>query len=435
MNFRILGSGLASVVCSYELTMRGGHVEHIVPNLEKPANHFSGVKIHGFEFDIGMVLLEPRIDVVKRELAEFTGKTDASINQFNWMVFKWLSELGISLEEVSIRSHFRENLIPDFLIADSLEITEKISDREKTRFKRELHDAIKNQAYHPRNKTSSQIWDIPIKKLFRELYGEYFSEFLLQIARRAAGENAHLLQASRHRALWLPLYYPETLEAALNGVRDVIPELPFFIPTGGGVHTIVKRLLNEMKLTQRYSLISEENFNKQNPTSCEDINTCSTSVQVIRFLRKDVSNFAYSSELSRVGIVFGWVSYDIEPKVVHSLDEDSSWFRASISTSFPGSIVIELGHLAEFETESSLMLRANECYRALRLESVNIVGVQTPLISFPVVKSRNELNQSNLGISGETRISTVNSYATDGATTFNEQVLLGLKAASEIHID
>ena len=60
--------------------------------------------------------------------------------------------------------------------------------------------------------------------------------------RKLLGQSSERFLARYHRAAWAPLFYPETVRAALRGEPTSLSEYPFWMPASGCVGDLVSRL-------------------------------------------------------------------------------------------------------------------------------------------------------------------------------------------------
>jgi len=431
----IVGSGLSSLVCAFELIRTGERVQHVISDRAPLGGHFSGLKSARGLDDIGMVLLEPRLSIPHRPLSEFLGESGRSANGFVHEVFSWLKNLGVALERVPITSRFQSSEFPDILISDNLEVINHLNCND-VETRRCLQFGVTNLALHPKFKETNELSRLPIDDALPKIYGNNYADFLLGVVQKIAGQLGLKLTARHHRALWMPLYYPETLYQAISSGRSTLSSLEFLKPKYAGVSSIVSYLRQELQASNLYSQLVDE------WSSIADLNaillhpSIASSRQVKIFCDESLFySVPAKVPTASIGVAIGTSSTDVQPRVIHSLDRSSGWFRVSLGLSSDRSCAIELGFVEPSEPKEVTL---NRVACALRENGLSLVGapeiiyskLRIPTAEYEV--SRSEYLRSHLQSSLElsSRTNKLRWYlAKDDSRNFNSEVLHGLKAA------
>ncbi len=422
MNFEIRGSNVASLVCAIELTKKGHHVTHVVSGLSRRGNHFAGIEIGQRKFDFGMVLFEPRFQLPWLSIENFENQTGGHANHFNWLAFEWLENEKFELREAKVKSRFNLSIFGDFMISDDLSFIEQISEGTRALIKAEILETQVTEGLHPRFKDQNKLRELTIFDAYHKLYGETLASFLADIAIKIGGTQALGLRASEHRRLWLPLYHPETILKALSTRDSKLQKLRFLVLKDGGVARFTELLIERLENSNLYHAVESQ-------TAGLSMSTTGNSGfdKVVEFMSTSGDrNFPTESISTEVGVGFCHTHQDFEPSVVHSLDPNDRWFRVSISTSFPGSIIVELGYVPYSADEDELMERANECLIAMKLKSATQVEIRRHTLRLPAPQTQHVRGTESWISLGEGRTEVRSSPSSQN---LNSQILQGLKVA------
>lgn len=147
----VAGNNLAAIVCSSELVRYGIPVRHISNHDFRLGGHFAGLLYKEKKIDLGMVLLGPRFDLIETDIAEYQGQFGQQVNQFNQVVFSWLTSRNIFLNSIDVNSHFKNKLVGDVVIADDLSFLDLLSPSEQQAIIEEITIRIQKSKHHPRD--------------------------------------------------------------------------------------------------------------------------------------------------------------------------------------------------------------------------------------------------------------------------------------------
>lgn len=164
----------------------------------RPVEHF------GRKFDRAMTLFE------------FDALREPEKTRFP-QIGAWLRAKGIEFNEVPTPSMlWRGKLWPDLYIANQLEAV-----HDGFRFE----DAAQSVEHSPKSDwTNTGDFEMYSKAMHGK---DYHHEFIEPMCRKITGRSSSEIAAKYHRAIWLPLYWPQTLRARAS-IRT-----PFYYPAAG----------------------------------------------------------------------------------------------------------------------------------------------------------------------------------------------------------
>lgn len=426
----VAGNNLAAIVCCSELIRNGIPVRHLSNEDFRLGGHFAGFIYKEKRIDLGMVLLEPRLDLEETDIVKYRGQSGQEVNQFNQAVFHWLASRNVSLNSISVHSYFRNKLTGDVVIADDLSFLDLLHDSEKQTIIDEISLRIRESKYHPRNKTQSSYFQKTcLQDVYYEIYGELFSNYLLDNLELLAGVNGLKVAAQFHRLLWAPLYYPETVLSYLKTGHSGIPVLEFFVPEKDSVAQLIQNIIEEMNRSSNYS--PQPIPNDEYSSLVED-RIQRNSVQTLVFSdERELSHQTLNIPRTMVAFVLAQIDSNFE-LVVHSLDSSSGWYRATARGQNLGVSVIEVGKIQENESDTSILARANEC-----ASSIGIGRLKEPVILRSSIYSYTpEVSAAFLNRNAKSKklLKGNRSFFVNNETTgsFNNQVCLGLSTSQVI---
>ncbi len=429
----VAGNNLAAIVCCSELVRRGIPVRHLSNHDYRLGGHFAGLLYDGKRIDLGMVLLEPRFDQIETDIAKYQGQFGQQINQFNQAVYSWLSSRNIVLDLIAVKSHFRNQLIGDVVIADDLAFLSLLSLPEQQAIIEEISIRIQESEYHPRDKAHSIYFqENSLRDVYSEIYGSLFSRYLLSNLELLAGPIGPELVAQLHRLLWAPLFYPENILSYLKTGNSGIPCLNFFVPNNGSISQLVEDIIEEMKMSSHYS--SQLFTNDQYSSMVKNCIQSKSSRTVVFADERDLFNENLDSKSTLVAFVVAKTDSNLEI-VVHNLDSTSKWYRATLRGQDLGVITIEIGEIMPDETDESILARASQCSSSVgagTLIEPMILKTKIQIFSPQVAKILRNRHLQTKSIVANNR----SCYLTNETTgSFNNQVCLGLQSSRVIIAD
>ena len=426
----VIGNNLAAIVCCSELIRCGIPVRHISNHDLRLGGHFAGLLYKEKRIDLGMVLLEPRFDLLETDIAEYQGQFGQQVNQFNQAVFSWLTSRNIFLNLIPVLSHFKSKLIGDVVIADNLSFLKLLSPPEQQAIIEEITIRIKESKHHPRDKANSTYFqETSLRDVYHEIYGPLFSKYLLGNLELLAGPNGFEVVAQFHRLLWMPLYYPENILNYLKIGDSGLPTLDFFVPNNSSVSQLVENIIEEMKNSPGY--FSQLLLNDQY-SSVVNERIRNNSVKTVIFAdERDLFDENLNAPGTMVAFVIAEIDSNLE-LVVHNLDTTSKWYRATLRGQDLGVAIIEIGEIFPDETDASILSRASQCASSLCVGN---------LIEPVILKSKIYIFPPEIGKLFRNRYLKIKSvlnnnpffYLTSEINgSFNNQVCLGLSSSQAI---
>lgn len=232
----LIGNNLAILIGAYELARRGSQVILLTDN-KKLGGHFAGMHIDGHDFDIGMVMLEKREhDAARPDLRTYDANTRNDWIRFGHVASSWLDEQDNLRRVPTPTCLVQGRFVPDYLIANRLDVFADVDMAGPYPLSR-----IDN--HHASQKTASPVYDhLTYAEAAKINHGEALhSMFIEPYVRKSLGISSNDFLARYHRFAWVPLFYPETLNGALQG-EAALPEYPFWTTQNGFIGQLVKNL-------------------------------------------------------------------------------------------------------------------------------------------------------------------------------------------------
>jgi len=267
MAVTVIGSSLAALVA----TLRISEFDDVlwVQTSPRIGGHFSGIEIDGVIRDIGMVLLEPfeNFDEIEPDFHKFKKASRQGARGLIPYAFDWLGSLGFSIKNAQVFTKVDGQTFADFYIKDSLEIIHNLPNDVKSDIAREIK-SLSNYSFkdlHPSNKLTSPDFLI---KSFEEITlmtigPTYMREVIKPWANSFAKRSAVSVVAAEHRAMWLPMYYPESILRAVSGESSDFDgnEKTFAVPIGISVGAAINDLVSLVKTKKNVCVELAETHN------------------------------------------------------------------------------------------------------------------------------------------------------------------------------
>lgn len=423
MTVLIKGSNLAALVCAVDLVKNGFRTKLLTDHKSRMGGHFAGLRLEDMTIDFGMVLLEPRFLNRQRSISEYSGQVGNLLNEFNRSVFDWLESVQIKLDKVKVKSFYSGFSYDDFMIADSLSVIDALNISQDELDVLKACSENSSQQVHPREKNAPPLDQMTLKESLTEFYGSSLVALLFHMANKIAGPDALELPLKFHRLFWLPLYYPETILSYIETGKTNLEMLEFWSPQDGGVSGMIQLLVEFLQKNELFE------FDYTQSELTKDIYYSELNERNIEITFSELNNPSIDITKNK-RISLGFVIYEVtdskEKIVTHNLDPKTKWFRTSQSLSSVSSVAVELGYVEDDETEAELIERGETALKQLSIKAVSKPLVFRSNFSFPtrLLRIKEEFEK----ISTES-----NTYGTDIETkSFNNQVLLGLRAAFDV---
>ncbi len=449
----LIGNNMALLVAAVELVRRGRRPTLITDG--KPlGGHFAGAQIGEARFDVGMVLLEKLAPTA----AHARLNTYDPLQRNDWTRFADRAAAWLDACEPLVRAPTPECLVegrfvPDYLITNRLDVFRGANVASPPQLGRDdpRHATHKN--------TGAAYEQLSYADAAQANHGDALqARFIEPFVRKLTGHGSEVLLARYHRAAWAPLYYPETLTAALRGDPIGIDEYPFWTSHTGCIGDLVARLCDQVSNSDRVRIVAEPTTSLQHDEDGWCATTASGSVTSDRL--------ALGLTVERARALFGLAPLSaplaasvvvmfclVRAEAIHRhtaclmvvdealatyrltdqdalADRDPPWHRVVVEAS-PDSLL----YLANGRTQQDILL--SELRQLLSLAGDDAVQV------LKTVTARNALvlptaEEIDRSAAAHTELASIAPGARltggllgYGATSMNDQIIQGLKMAEE----
>jgi hypothetical protein len=217
---------------------------------EKPNGIWGGFKYRERILDFAMINFE--FDLYKWNAGKnFQDYNQLKINdcsRFISMIKEYILRHLTIKQLPEIKIYTDSGLIEDFLISNNLADLKKYLSNDKEEV--ENKSIRKSINPHPQFKNDSNFEDeflrIPLNRYVETIYGSEISKKIYsRWGNRLVGKKYLSIPTLRHRSIWLPLYYPETI---INYTKENISLSPtqFFYPEIGTISEFVNELYDKL---------------------------------------------------------------------------------------------------------------------------------------------------------------------------------------------
>lgn len=257
MSTIVYGGSLAALVAADQLAEAGEAVQLVTPSPHL-GGHFAGVTLGGARFDAGLVIFEYGALNSGGMPDPLTYDPDVrnDCGRFGTVLAAYTESLGITLERVpAFQMWLASRRIPDFVFDTRLEGLRAMPTwlREHTRAELEMLVSGGEHFLHARRKyREPRYQSVSYEEASVANHGVVLHHACLDpFARKVTGRPTCELLALYSRAAWLPLFWPETLLAALDGVGSPLPDMPFHVSKGGAVADLAAAIIARLKASPR----------------------------------------------------------------------------------------------------------------------------------------------------------------------------------------
>lgn len=438
MTRRIFGSSLSALVSVAELSL----TENVtwVQNSKFVGGHFSGLTLGTLRLDMGMVAQEPYSGLTSVDVFTDLPPVRQAGLPFVGIANQWLSQRGEEFVELPVLVSRYGTLMADYLVADNLEVLQKLDEPLKRKIADEILALKKFNTNliisHPRDKGVSEDYlSHSFEVVSGQLFGRTFHEELIAPWLDRLNPNlAGHLPARDHRTAWVPLYYPETiLEVVSNKISPSKLRRPFMVPKDSSIAMVVARLIASIDISRVGIVLDEEGLISP---SIGDILLTSTP-ETFALLKKHIS--PKNEEKFIAPIVIALFQYDArvaDEQVLNLIEREKGPYRICIrnikAQEVSTNVSIEFGSAFEGATDAEIL-----CMARSTLEQINVSTnfaryiIKRLSIKVPYGESRraieNDVKLANVAI----RERSLHGYPIDfGSSTLNDQILLGLWSAN-----
>ena len=250
----LVGNSLGVLVAACELA-RSGRAVTLLTDGKALGGHFGGIRIEGHAFDIGMVLLEkvsPPPDAAADALRTYTPARRNDWTRFGNLAGDWLDAQLPLRRTPTPTTRVQGRVGPDYLIANRLDLLRHADCAAPALLPRDdpRHAAHKNHGRAYEHLSYAEAARFNHGDAVQARYIEPFVRKLFDV-------SSDGFLARYHRAGWLPLYYPETLAAALRGESAGLPEYPFHTTETGFVGELVAQLHRQLADSPHVRLVEQ----------------------------------------------------------------------------------------------------------------------------------------------------------------------------------
>jgi hypothetical protein len=235
----LIGNGFAMLAAAFELGRKGQNVT-LLSDGKPLGGHFSGLKLEGFDFDIGMVFMEESsASETNANLLSYDPAKRNDWTRFGDRASNWIRN---SIEIVKAKTP--ECMVESRKIADYL-----ISNRLDGLFGEPSSLSLsQDDPRHAVHKYQSGAFDTLTyeEAAFLNHGQDWHQKYIEPYVRKVFNVSSADFLARYHRAAWVPLYYPETLSRATLGMPIGLDEYPFWTTTSGFVGQLARNLCDTL---------------------------------------------------------------------------------------------------------------------------------------------------------------------------------------------
>jgi hypothetical protein len=249
----IFGNNLSALVAALECGRKGQKVVLLNPTPNWGA-HFGGLRTGADNYDIGRIVCDffaYNYDTNNPDLRTYTTQIRNDVGRFLGTIQTYIQQFTgvhqITCPQMYYEGHYTE----DTYQADSLACIHLLSTSQKIQMREELLAILANPnlALHASQKKYSKTYlENDYRTISLANHGATFHEaFVEPVLQKTLGAHSGELLGLFHRLPWLPLYYPETLLAALENRPHVVKVVPFHYPNLHSFTDLITILMGEIK--------------------------------------------------------------------------------------------------------------------------------------------------------------------------------------------
>ena len=433
--FRIFGGSLAALVVVQKLTE---NIENCVEWYVGPRNnsiggYFSGVKVFGQLLDIGMVALE--VDEPIKQLEQFSADkpvTGKDITPYLHKIRSWLQNQGILISSFPIYTNYRNKLYPDLFITNELELLKVLHEEKQTQ---EIYNDNYDSKLHPKNKYDNNFaLGVCLSEYLDGVYGETeLTKIIKEFAAKIGANALDKVLVSKHRSLWIPLYYPETIKRVIiEKVLDTNIKRSFSCVDNNTLSNSINIIVDNIKMSKNVRVVIMNSvLDRASLISNLDSSQNNIFIDDQKLLSK---NIEIENEYLKVHIVFIKTFVEIPNLVVFDADATTDFYRLTSRNTFHthGFNYICLETKIDFQNQLNdpIFLERVERYISLNLgKRIIVEEIQQKLgrLNLFTSQSVSNIETESEEISELLKVNKVTNLSFSGMTSsMNEQILLGL---------
>ena len=245
-----VGNNLATIIGAYELA-KGGCTVKLFTDGGLLGGFFSGLSVEGYDFDLGMVLLEKIYNTDTQDVG-----TRSSMN--SWLsaaekVSNWLDDQIILSKVNTPEVYIFGKKFPDYILSNRLDLVNKSG--------LDLAESLNfDSPYHASNKELGEVFNhLSYADASKYNHGQDFHvKYIEPLIKKVTSVGSEAFLARYHRFAWAPLYYPETLNAAILGQKISLEEYEFWTVSSGFVGDLVRNIRNKISVMSNIEVFEEK---------------------------------------------------------------------------------------------------------------------------------------------------------------------------------
>jgi len=256
----IIGSSLAALISVIKLSETNEVIWR--KTNKRVGGHFAGLDLNKIPFDIGMVVNEPYSTTFSHNTKPRIPTRQSGLPYVS-MVYEFLDSIGMEFKDIDIQTFYNHSLLKDYLIADNLEFLLEIPEIHRKILTQECSFflGLSSEA-HPKFKLTNPIYQTQSYDAIMEATTPrfFYEEFIYPWLSKMHRNIQAIVPAIEHRAIWAPIYYPETIMQVLS--RDIeanLLERKFIVPKGKTVNQITKELQSKVRERSQISVEDSDN--------------------------------------------------------------------------------------------------------------------------------------------------------------------------------
>jgi hypothetical protein len=332
--YRIFGNSLTALITIDGLSKdKNNSIEWVFSKDRKLGGHFAGTKIFDRDLDFGMVALEVDEPVEQKKIFPREPLPKGpEVNSYLMSIKKVLINLGMVTEPLQIKTWFEKAEYQDFFISNHLNVlTARLTNEEEDFLRSNFENKnTDKRIMHPKNKNKG-LNEFNLGPYLAEIYGNGFiSNFIVNYGNKISDKSPDKIAMIRHRSLWLPIYYPETIIEFLESKREDKNIIRNFFTVK---HSTFAAKLNQIseKLKNDKNIQVNNNITSVNKAEIINIIESSDSQNYVNIYADDelsvLAENYQNTEMSNVFMVYVKTDSAVENKVVFDADPDSSFYR------------------------------------------------------------------------------------------------------------
>jgi hypothetical protein len=241
----VFGNSLASIVAASQLRKTG--IDFLwIQDGSKVEGIWRGIEHKNRILDLGMINFE--IDVhhpnPSFDLSTYSQYSVNDCAKFTHCVLEFISQHTEIKKLPKILILEKNHLYKDHLISNDFSELNRFSSFASETLATPTKD-------HPSKKYTFEGKEILLNVSYDEYVKKYFGvntsqSLFLNWAEKLIGQNVTLTNTYRHRAAWLPLPYPETIQAALTGNQECDLSYNFHYPSDVTFSEFVNQIANDL---------------------------------------------------------------------------------------------------------------------------------------------------------------------------------------------